>query len=281
MAGDYQARLERVYARIHADPAGDLSLDRLADVAALSRFHFHRIFTAMTGETLAEAVRRIRLYRAAEALCASRVPVARIARAHGYPNPGSFSRAFRAVFGQTPAEFRAAGRAPVPLAGPAPITGDPAMYDVTITEAPARRLLGVAHTGPYAGIGAGFDRLAMRLAARGLWPAVRAMVAVHHDDPSVTPSARLRALAAVEVGPDTACPEGLIEAHLPGGRHAVLAFTGPYPGLPAAYEWLYGTWLRDSGARPGGISNYAIHRNSPVDTAPEALRTDIFLPLET
>jgi AraC family transcriptional regulator len=49
---------------IHANPAGDLSLDALADVAALSRFHFHRVFHAMTGETAADAVRRVRMHRA-------------------------------------------------------------------------------------------------------------------------------------------------------------------------------------------------------------------------
>ena len=49
--GPYEARLLRVIDDIHANPAGDLSLDALADVAALSRFRFHRVFRAMTGET--------------------------------------------------------------------------------------------------------------------------------------------------------------------------------------------------------------------------------------
>jgi len=55
----------RVLKHIHTNPDADLSLDALADVAAMSRFHWHRVFSAMTGETCARAVRRIRLNRAA------------------------------------------------------------------------------------------------------------------------------------------------------------------------------------------------------------------------
>ncbi|MEM9127216.1 MAG: AraC family transcriptional regulator, partial [Pseudomonadota bacterium] len=65
MATSYEDRVLRVLAYIHENPAGDLSLDALADVAAMSRFHWHRVFRALTGETCAQAVRRIRLHRAA------------------------------------------------------------------------------------------------------------------------------------------------------------------------------------------------------------------------
>ena len=47
-------RMIRVLDHIHDNPAGDLSLDALADVAAMSRFHWHRVFRAITGETAAQ-----------------------------------------------------------------------------------------------------------------------------------------------------------------------------------------------------------------------------------
>ena len=61
MANHYEKRLLRVLDHIHDNPAGDLSLDALADVAALSRFHWHRIFRAMTGETAHQTVKRMRM----------------------------------------------------------------------------------------------------------------------------------------------------------------------------------------------------------------------------
>ena len=58
MPTTYEDRLRRVIDYIYDHAGEDLSLDTLADVAAMSRFHWHRVFRAMTGETCAKAVRR-------------------------------------------------------------------------------------------------------------------------------------------------------------------------------------------------------------------------------
>ena len=78
MPNHLETRVLRVLAYIHDNPAGNLSLDRLADVAAMSRFHWHRVFRAMTGETCAQAVRRTRLHIAAIDLVNTVKPVAQI-----------------------------------------------------------------------------------------------------------------------------------------------------------------------------------------------------------
>ena len=113
MAGDYERRLRRVVDHIHDNPAGDLSLDRLADVAALSRFHFHRVYNAVVGETAANTVRRMRLHRAAVGLVQGTDPVAMVARRVGYPNVASFTRAFAGHYGLTPAFRKRDGPDPV------------------------------------------------------------------------------------------------------------------------------------------------------------------------
>ena len=78
-----ERRILRVLDPIHDPPGGDLSLEALADVAALSRFHWHRLFRALTCETAAQAVRRIRLYKASVALVQTAVPVDQVARSVG------------------------------------------------------------------------------------------------------------------------------------------------------------------------------------------------------
>ena len=50
---------------IRDDPAGAHSVDALAEVAHSSPFHFHRLFKAVTGETVGNFVQRARLERAA------------------------------------------------------------------------------------------------------------------------------------------------------------------------------------------------------------------------
>ena len=78
-----ERRILRVLDHIHDHPAADLSLDALADVAALSRFHWHRLFRAVTGETAAQAVQRIRLQKASVMLVQTALPVDQVARAVG------------------------------------------------------------------------------------------------------------------------------------------------------------------------------------------------------
>ena len=279
MAIDYRKRLERVYAAIHRDPAHAWSLDDLAEEAALSRFHFHRVFAAMTGETVAEAVRRVRLNRAAQALARGDAPVAAVGRASGYPNAASFARAFRAAYGVTPGTFRRQGVA-LPRALGQGVKGGQGLYPVSIVSEPRRRVIGVPYQGPYSAIGAAFDRLSADLSALGLWPRTQGLVGVYFDDPSVVPPEQTRALAGVVVAPDQPVPEGMDAHVIPAGRHARMAFRGPYSGFGLAYEWLYGPWLAGSGEAPRDAPAWEFYHNTPLNTAPEDLRTDIFLPLE-
>lgn len=106
---DYETRIHRVLAYIDSHIADDLSLERLARVAYLSPAHFHRIFRALTGESVAGYVQRRRLERAARALDVTpSAKVLGVALAHGYENASAFSRAFRARFGMSATQWRRA-----------------------------------------------------------------------------------------------------------------------------------------------------------------------------
>ena len=102
----YRQRVQRVVDYIHANPAGYLSNDTLADVACLSSFHWHRIYRGITGETTAFTVRRVRLQRAATALLRTDQSIADIGTACGYPQLHSFTRTFKACYGVSPGKFR-------------------------------------------------------------------------------------------------------------------------------------------------------------------------------
>ena len=65
---EYEARVNRVIDHIRGHLADELSLSRLARVAAFSPFHFHRVFRAITGETLFGFIHRLRIEKAAGAL---------------------------------------------------------------------------------------------------------------------------------------------------------------------------------------------------------------------
>jgi len=61
LRAEYTARINRVIDYIDANLDKQLTLTELAEVAAFSRFHFHRIFAAMRGETLNHYIQRVRV----------------------------------------------------------------------------------------------------------------------------------------------------------------------------------------------------------------------------
>ncbi|QBY02794.1 AraC family transcriptional regulator [Rhodophyticola sp. CCM32] len=274
----YEDRLLRVVAYIHDNPAGDLSLDRLADIAAMSRFHWHRVFRAMTGETCAQAVRRVRLHRAAVWLVQTDRPLKQIAGDVGYPSLPSFSRVFQAAHGLSPGAFRTRGELSPPLLSAH--RGDYPVYPIEINDQPARRLAAIPHKGPYIEIGKAFESVSAVFTSRGFWPQARGMVGVYFDDPDAVAAEELRSLAGIVVEGTLEVSDPLEEVNLPGGRYAVMHYKGPYSGLSAAYKHMYGVWLPESGEETGDHPPIEVYLNNPKDTAQDDLLTDVCVPLK-
>ena len=273
----YAARLDRVRAYIFEHLDERLDLMTLADVACLSHYHWHRIYLALHGESVADTVKRLRLHRAAGYLANTPLAVTEVARLSGYPNLQSFTRIFKSVYGMPPAQYRSQGtHAPFQAGARAPVD---AGYAVEVKELAPLAAVGVLHRGAYMDVGRAFGTLFGVLGARGLaHPGLR-MAAVYGDDPSVTPEAELQSMACVLLDlPDVPAPP-LQQLALPGGPHAVLRHTGPYATMKAAYDWLYGDWLPQSGREPADGPVLEFYLNSPQDTVPADLATEICLPL--
>ncbi|MET0552198.1 MAG: AraC family transcriptional regulator [Vicinamibacteria bacterium] len=264
---DYGERLDRVLAYLAENLDRAFDLDRLADVACFSPFHFHRIFHALLGETVAESVRRMRLHRAALELIEGETPVARIASRAGYGSQAAFTRAFRSAYGAPPAAYRAS--VPEWLPGDA----------VTVRADPAVELVGLRLEGDYERIGATFERLNALATARGwVGPATR-FFGIYYQDPAGTAEADLRSDACLTAPPGFAGEGGLRPLTLAGGRHAVLLHVGPYAELHRAYTWLYREWLPRSGEVPADRPCVEEYLNNPRQVPPLELRTEIWLPL--
>lgn len=78
----------------------------MAEVAGFSVPHFHRIFTAHTGESAVDYVRRLRLEGAGRKLRMGAVDISEVALAAGYDTHAAFGKAFKQRFGFSPSEFR-------------------------------------------------------------------------------------------------------------------------------------------------------------------------------
>ena len=274
---DYEERLNRVTSFIYDHLDDDIDLDRLAAVACLSPFHWHRVYHALHGETLAVTVKRLRLHRAAGFLAQTAMPIGEIATRSRYASLSSFTRAFSEAYGMPPAEYRQNGTHARFRASAA--EASPEAFGLAIKTVPAVAAVGVDHVGSYMQISRAFDQLYAWLGARALLrPGMRSL-AVYFDDPFAVDEERLRSRACVVDAEPCVLEPPLRSTEIRGGRYAVLRHQGPYATMRAAYQWLYGTWLPRSGEEAADAPIFEEYLNSPRDTAPADLLTDICLPL--
>jgi len=290
---DYKERILRVLTHIqeHLDEA--LDLEELARVACFSSFHFHRIFAAMTGETMAEHVRRLRLERAAMELRSGAKQVIQVALDAGYEAHEAFTRAFKAAYGVSPAEFRRATGPIAILAAPSgvhfrqgvPLTtfntnhlATKVMKVITKKIKPLR-VAYLRHVGPYENVKpTGFDLMA-RLSADKQIRKRSAFIGIGHDDPSVTPASELRYDACFTVD-DGYQPKKPVEVQtIVGGDYAV-AKNCPLGKIKEAYQYLFGKWLARSSRELRPAPSFVMLLDTRDAVARTKQRYDIYMPLQ-
>ncbi len=273
----YEKRLSRVTAYIHDHLDEDMDLNRLAEIACLSPYHWHRIYRAVYGETIAATVKRVRLHRAAGYLAQSSMSVEEVARKTGYRNLQSFTRIFGSVFGMPPAQYRQNGsHTRFQTLTREEVDG---MYDVTIKTVPDMIAATLDHTGSYMEVGRTFETLFGWLGTRDLLKPETRAVGIYYDDPEAVPEDKLRSRAGIVVTKGFPIEEPLDLTDIPGGQYAVLRYKGPYADMHAAYQWFFSEWLRESDREAGDAPMFEEYLNDPRDTPPTELLTDIFMPL--
>jgi AraC family transcriptional regulator len=263
----YVDRMHRVTTYIDQHLDQFLDLETLAEVAHFSPFHFHRLFSALMGETLGGYLRRRRCEVAATRLLAQpKLSVLQVALGVGFGSAEAFTHAFGARFGISPTTWRlqqTAGRAAI--SNPDQMNSKPDQVQqkkaiengvptktetpmkVQITERKPTQIAYLRHVGPYGQpIGAFWQtQVYPWMAANGLIGQPR--YGISHDDPRVTAPEQCRYDAGCEI-PVNALARG--DAHrttIPGGQYAALTFKGVVADFEPAWDALLRDWLPSSG----------------------------------
>ncbi len=291
---DYKRRMLRVLVHIQQHLDERLGLDELAGLACFSPCHFHRVFKGMVGESVKEHIRRLRLERAAGQLKLGHAPVTQIALDAGYESHEAFTRSFRTAFGLSPSQFRACARSKPAAAVRSGVhyADGVAVRDFKTTEPGGEtmkvkierkepiRVAFMRHVGPYAEVGATWDKLLPRLGKEGWLGGAALFIGICHDDPEVTPPDKIRYDACVSVD-ESFQPSGDIGVQLiPGGEYAVTTHFGPYEKLGETYTRLLGQWLPRSGRELRPTPCFEVYLNDPQSTEPADLVTDLYAPMQ-
>lgn len=123
----------------------EIDLDRVAQIACCSAFHFQRMFSYIADVPFSEYIRRRKMTKAAFDLQNSSERIIDIALKYGYESPTAFNRAFKNIHGIAPSAARAKGvtlKAYPPISFKITIKGDTEM-DYRIEKKGAFKIVGV------------------------------------------------------------------------------------------------------------------------------------------
>jgi len=280
------ARINDVLHVIHRDISADLSGKRLAEIAAYSEQHFHRVFLKIVGENVHQYVRRTRLEQAANQLMfdAER-PVADIADACGFASLSSFGKAFTVLFGTTPGAWRKQDKS---VQTP-PYMKEPEIARAyqkissqilplaELVELPSQSVAYVRHQG--------YDR-SIRFAWQTLkaWASTekrgfKKQIGLHHSNPSWVPLNDCRYVACLVIDRPLGRRGVVNGMTIPGGLHAAFEFSGRYGELLPYISKIQDQWLPESGFRAKSTPALVhYHQNHFLD-ADECFKLTYYLPI--
>lgn len=256
-----------------------LELDDLSRHVGFSPYWFHRVFTALLGETPGAYARRARLAWAAGRLRSGGQSITELALECGYATPSAFTRAFRQVFGRAPSELRGDEPARRRVAPGELVDRWRAAKELTmnleIRDFEPRTVAYVRHVGPYEGVGRAWGKLMMWAGMNRLLKGAPELLGISYDDPHLVAPERLRHDACVVVPAGTQGKGDVGIREIAGGRYAVARHVGPYSRLDETYTALLRDWLPGSGHSPRDEPCLEFYRNDPRQTPEAELITDV------
>jgi AraC family transcriptional regulator len=252
---DYLLHILRAIRFIEKNLCEDIKTAEVAQETAFSKYHFHRIFLAVTGNTIADYIRRRRLTNAAFELVESDKKIIDIALDHCFETPESFSRAFRRMYGVTPKKYRDQKPFTVYL------------HQTKIDENFIRHLKGGITIEPEIIQMDKFKIVGMKYYGENknneinrLWDQFNASVNEIKNSPcgdvrygicypieNFAEKGEFEYIAAIEVSNLNDIPEGMVGRTIQGQVYAVFTHKGSPEKIAETYKYIYGTWHPKSG----------------------------------
>jgi AraC family transcriptional regulator len=312
----YIARINRVIDYIQNNLSEPLSPELLADIAGFSRFHFHRIFYAIVGETLSAFVQRIRIEKAAAKLISNpKKKITDISFECGFSSSSVFARAFKEAFKRSASEWRDGGyknyskeskqdnnnnqtdgkirqdfdvypdyTAGIKQIWRVDMKGKKLNTTVEVKEMPDITVAYIRHIGSYKGdvdlFGRLFGKLCTWAGPRGLLIPETKFISLYHDDPEITDEGRLRTDVCVSVPADTIVDGEIGKEIIPAGKYAIAHFEITVDQYEDAWNTVFGGWLPESGYECVDGPCYEMYLNDAKDHPEHKCIVDICIPVK-
>ena len=273
----YESVLQSVLTKIENE-LDTISTSDIIDYCGYSKYHFHRLFLAYTGENLAHFIKRLKLQKAAVKMHFSHGNITQIALDAGYATHSAFCVAFKEMFGVNPTEFKEQKQRKFM---------EYKMITPEIIEIEPIKVLAVRHIGDYTECGMAWEKL-MKFAYTQKFKNKKNLVGknarrfgISYDDPNTVENSKLRYDACVTKDDDLILEDGIKEIIIEGGRYARFLHKGSYETLGEMYNQIFGGWVMQNEIELRDIPPFDEYLNiDPRRTKPENLKTLIYIPIK-
>ena len=275
---DYVQRINKVVAYINNHLDETLDLKTLANEAALSDFHFHRIFKALKGEAIGGYITRLRLEATARLLRYTALTIEEIAFNIGYETPASLSKAFKKQYGISPTEYRT--NKDTYIMKKEIINPDLALKTPKIVTLEPKNLIYVALTGAYGSLeyGKAYEQLWAVIKAQKLFTKGIESICISYDDPKITEGSLQRSDVCLAIHKPATPQDEVSCKTLAGGKYAVFFYQGSYENLSQVYDTAV-RWVIDHEYTLREEPFFEKYLNDARRTPKEKLKTEIYIPI--
>ncbi len=289
---DYYERIEKTIDFIEENLKEKLTIEMIAEKAYFSKYHFIRVFTAMTGETVGNYLRKRRISRSSKQLINSNSTILDIALDYQFESQEAYTRSFKKIYNTSPGKYRklnnnqiAYGRARLTIERLNHLKSNVTMKP-KIIELEKKKLIGISVK----------TSLAQNNIPQ-LWntfmPRIEEITnnidsgcyEIHPFDSefkmeNFTESMEFEKWAAVEVDNLENIPDGLKATTIEGGKYAVFEHKGLMSNIQFSFDYAYGTWLPNSGFELDKRADFEVYGKQYYGPEnPESI-TELWIPIK-
>ncbi len=278
----YLEEVNRAIEFIESNISRDIGLKEISAASNLSKYHFHRVFKSIIGNTSKNYLTRLRLEKSSYLLKNTNKKIANIAFDSGYTSPETFNRAFKSHFSTSPSQFRKSILQEVK--NKQVIYQDTTLENLSVSEPEIvsiedLNLAYIRHFGDYSKVAQPFQELMLWVVKNPALELNPTILGIKHDNPDLTKESNIRFDACVLIKKEIQ-PEGKIGyKKIKGGKFAVFRYTGGYEAIYSVYDYIYNVCLFQYGWELRDEVTFEWYIKSPPLYKPEQFVTDFYLPI--
>lgn len=260
----------------------NITLDELARLNSVSKYHFLRIFKEEVGENLFERITSIRLQKAANLLITnSSSSISEISQSCGYSSHTSFIKAFKKRFIYTPSKWR---KGAYKNFSHDSLNLDNDFYLIFKDIKPSIKVV-PSKTCAYIRIkGYGKTELSQtwdRLLAFAYENDIleNTQIGLYHDNPVITEYKDCNYVAAIEVNDDFKPTNSISKLVVIESLCAIFHYEGVYGDIAKLMTYIYHYWMPNSGYEAKTLPAFAVYHQNHYIEENDTFNLDFYVPI--